>query len=988
MPNPQRLYRLIELREARGFTLADMAAYCGLPGRRGRESVSKWEQGESIPRASRRSKFIAYLRDGLTLDSAALRQVWDILVEEWAWEPLSEAELRGTFSDLGKESAPRYQTALEPAGEFRRAVSVSAEQMPETFYLSLTPHPATEVALPFSFAPSQPPLYDLNHLYPAKPFEIPPPPRPTRPPEGLGFVGREAELVYYAEKLNRSHLVVINGMAGVGKTALAAVLARQEAKLGKIFWHSFHAREGVQAIVWSLAGFLAWHGQAELWRLLQSAQLTGGEAPPPETLFDYLYELMHGRNYLLCFDDFHLVEDDLLVHKLVKRLKTAIAAGELAIIMTTRRRPDFALTTDVAPLSGLNLADTRHLLGRYDLFLPEEQISELHRITAGNAQLLILAIEILRRADDPARLIQRLADVDDIERYLMAEVDEGLSGAEQAVMGAVAVLMGYPGPREAIEAILNQGNVWRSLRYLTDRHLLMVNEGEAGKEYRQQAMVQAFYYHLLSQPQRRTLHRRAAEYYQNEPSDRLKAGLHFERAGDYKEAARVTTADVLGLINRGQAPQLGELLKHFKASQLEITQWIEVKLALGWVSRLLGEVAAARASYDEALAQAATLPDSAAARELKARACGGIADLLRLEKPQEALAWLRQGLQAIAELDSAEHAALLIQVGDIQMTLGNYDEALGALKEGLAHLPEGPSRRRGEALKNLGAVYSAQGDISRAKWVARQALEVSRQLHDSFQETFILSNLGIDKYISGDWVSAMEDFQQALRLAERIGSVEQKTMLNLNLGAAFIYLGEDKRARTHLLDSLELARQNNLQMFEVLSQYRLADLEIRQEKWAEAAVSLAQAEQLALAIEAEGNLPEIYGAWAEICLATGQYERAWEYAQHSLDIAGKLGENLELGVSLRILGQVYIADEDYPGAQQAFEKSLSLLEAQDPYETARTKMQWGLAILSGGDTDVSKGGRLLQEAQQLFRELGAKRDLMAVERLLTYYQGR
>jgi ATP/maltotriose-dependent transcriptional regulator MalT len=907
-----------------------MAAYCGLRGKRGRESVSKWEQGESIPRANRRSKFLEYLRDGLALDEATLCSVWDTLVEEWEWQPLAQAQLRSSYKVGYKAHKP--------------------------------------------------------HL--AKPFEIPPPPRPTRPPEVTGFVGREAELASYAEKLNRTQLVVISGMAGVGKTALAAVLVRQEAKLGKIFWHSFQARESVQIMMWELAGFLAWHGQAELWRLLQSAQLTGGEIPPPEMLLNYLFELVHGRNYLLCFDDFHFVEDDPGLNKLVKRLKAAVAAGEVAIIITTRRLPDFVPAVDGTPLQGLDQVDAGQLLARHGLFLPPALLAELHKITAGNAQFLILAIEILQRAADPAKLIHRLAEADDVERYLMAEVDEGLSGNEQAVMGAVAVLMGYPGTREAIEAVLNQDNVWRSLRYLTDRHLLSVNEGETGKEYRQHAMVQAFYYQLLSQPQRGRMHRRAAEYYQNTLSDWLKAGLHFERAGDYQEAARLATADVLGLINRGQAPQLGELLQRFKAGQLETGQWIEVKLALGRVCQLLGQVTAARASYDEALSQVTLLPDPSASSELTARACGGIADLLRLEKPQEALAWLRQGLQALAEADPPESAALLIQMGDIQMTLGHYDEALVVLEQGLAQLPKGPSQRRSEALKNLGAVYSSKGDIDRAKWVATQALVISRQLHDSFQETFILSNLGIDKYISGDWSSALKDFQQALRLAERIGSAEQKTMLNLNLGAACINLSDDQRADAYLQASLQLARQNHLQLFELLVHFRLADLEIRREQWAEAALLLHQAEQLALALEAEGNLPEIYSGWAEICLATGQYEKALAYAQRSVDVAGNLGENLELGISLRVLGQVYIAAEDYPGASQAFEKSLALLEQQDPYEAARTKMQWGLAILSGGDTDLRKGGKLLQEVQQLFRELGAKRDLTAVERLLTRYQSR
>ncbi len=140
---------------------------------------------------------------------------------------------------------------------------------------------------------------------------IPPPPEPTKPPEIIGFVGRDQELTYFVNMLETSHLAVIAGMAGVGKTALAATLVTLCAReSSRIFWHSFHEGEGIDAVIWNLAGFLAWHGQDELWKLLQSTRLTGGQPPPAETLFDYLLQLVRDGNYLLCFDDFHHVDDD------------------------------------------------------------------------------------------------------------------------------------------------------------------------------------------------------------------------------------------------------------------------------------------------------------------------------------------------------------------------------------------------------------------------------------------------------------------------------------------------------------------------------------------------------------------------------------------------------------------------------------------------------------------------------------------------------
>src|SRR5690606_19372092 len=54
-------------------------------------------------------------------------------------------------------------------------------------------------------------LFEVEQIEPAK-VVAPSPPEPTRPPEITNFVGREAELTYYAERLDAAHIAVISGM--------------------------------------------------------------------------------------------------------------------------------------------------------------------------------------------------------------------------------------------------------------------------------------------------------------------------------------------------------------------------------------------------------------------------------------------------------------------------------------------------------------------------------------------------------------------------------------------------------------------------------------------------------------------------------------------------------------------------------------------------------------------------------------------------------
>ena len=89
------------------------------------------------------------------------------------------------------------------------------------------------------------------------------------------------------------------------------------------------------------------------------------------------------------------------------------------------------------------------------------------------------------------------------------------------------------------------------------------------------------------------------------------------------------------------------------------------------------------------------------------------------------------------------------------------------------------------------------------------------------------------------------------------------------------------------------------------------------------------------------------------------------------------------GVSLRVLGQAQIANGQPDLAMASFEQSLALLADRDPYEAARTKMEWGACLrLSGDATQAERGTALLSEARDAFQRLGARGELARTEEML------
>lgn len=185
-PNSFRLATLTQLRErARPpITLAEMARACGLSGNTSRLTVGAWEHGTAIPRANRRPHLLRYLWDTLQLrrDPAEFERVWQILVEEWAWEPISDREWQS---------------------------------------LTNTPRPTPIVVTNERVAATTAPPFQAPSLIPH-------------------FVGRQSQLTALTPLLQSATLAVIAlvGMGGSGKTTLATYAAHelQDTFPGGVLW--------------------------------------------------------------------------------------------------------------------------------------------------------------------------------------------------------------------------------------------------------------------------------------------------------------------------------------------------------------------------------------------------------------------------------------------------------------------------------------------------------------------------------------------------------------------------------------------------------------------------------------------------------------------------------------------------------------------------------------------------------------------------------
>ena len=794
----------------------------------------------------------------------------------------------------------------------------------------------------------------------AQPLEIPRPPEPVSIPAQHSLIGREAALADCAASLEKFGSVAITGMTGIGKSSVGAHLAQRYSDSCKVFWHQCITGEGFDSVIRKLAGFMAWHGNEELWAMIQSALLTGSPAPPRDLQVDYLIQNLQNRDYLLCLDDYHHLEaasqTDPALSQFIARLRPYVLGRKVRVIIISDQIPAFHTITAPIVLTGLGVSESLALLKSNGLAMEAEIADQLIRQTAGNPQLLLLAAQVVRRSTNPQRILARLATAPSILDYIVRELDGQLSKDEREKMRGVSVLLDHAGTRWVIEAITQSTDSLSTLIQLTNRHLLEALEGKFDWEYHQHRVLQTIYYYgLLAPPERREMHLRAAAYYRQEEVDDYKAALHFYNAGDHLAAAQVLTEDIWRIINLGYREPALVLLNGLAAEPLPSPPWERVRIALGVVNSYLRRTETAQAAFEDALSSLEGMETLAEAGELVGAACWGMADLLQYDQPQAALAWVERGLARQSEgSTSLLHADLLVKLGNIQSALGHFDAALESIDRGLALLGNRLHLLRVGAHENRGVCHYQMGDLRAAAADWQQGIQAGRRLRNLVREPGLRLNLAVVFMTLGEWPAAMESYAEAAELARQWGNLNIQTLVHLNSGILYTKQGQQALAETHLSSALEMARQHHLDEWESHALFSLADLRLHQARAEEAAALLAEAGARLEGSQHDYQKPEVLRLRALASLAGGDPAQAQAQAQASIALAQRFGMEVDAGVGQRVLGEALAAAGQTAEAVAAFQESLKLLDGKDPYALACTQMALA-RLLQARDAGVGAG---------------------------------
>jgi LuxR family maltose regulon positive regulatory protein len=643
----------------------------------------------------------------------------------------------------------------------------------------------------------------------------------------------------------------------------------------------------------------------ELSSMLASGQIPAAESGVASLINDILQT---GSPFLLILDDFHLIQDSLILAWMERIISYQPHNFHLALI--TREDPALPLarlraSDRMTEIRANDLRFNSAEIGRFlkngmDVALSDEHIAALEDRTEGWVVGVQLAGLSMRGRDDPAAVVTSLSGSHRfILSYLTEEVIGRLPPDVQDFLLKTSILERLTG--ELCDALTGRSDSSQVLEQLVKANLFLIPLDDEQCWYR--------YHHLFADLLRsqfkRTVKDQAAQLHRH-------ASRWYEQAGMFNEAMDHALAgeDYALAVNLLESYSMSMILKGYAKT---VEGWMQA-IPVEWQSQSLRSSLAAcwmyilRGSYEK------LAPHLKQIESILSTMQANPADA----KPEEVAA-----LQA-------EWLALQANLLNVQ---GNVGQSIEMAQRALQLAPENNHYLRGLTYMGLGGAYRLAGDYPNLVEAYQKSIFHSRRSENFLSEMLSTSALTLMAIRHGKLHSAVEYGAQVIERKQQIGALPPLAAGTVHGAFGMVYYEWNQldKAREHLHHSLRLSELAGHNAGVAYNKCHMAWLEQLEGNDEQAAYSIREAVDL-LALGAPAwIIPEVYAMQIYIHLAQGNFAAAEDVLlQQSYNEQAPvthLSENLHLA-NLRLkLFQLREKRMPVEDARQAFELAGRILSA-------------------------------------------------------------
>jgi tetratricopeptide (TPR) repeat protein len=304
-----------------------------------------------------------------------------------------------------------------------------------------------------------------------------------------------------------------------------------------------------------------------------------------------------------------------------------------------------------------------------------------------------------------------------------------------------------------------------------------------------------------------------------------------------------------------------------------------------------------------------------------------------LGETRKAIEYYEQGLKIVREIeDTPGEGAHLCNLGFAYSDLGETRKAIEYYEQGLKIAREiGDRMVEANGLDGLGNAYSHLGKMHKAIECHEQALKISHEIGDRQGEGYRLGNLGLAYFRLAEPVKAIEYYELALKIACEIGDRRSEGNHSGNLGNAYSDLGEPRKAIENYEQALKISREIGDRQGEGNHSGNLGNAYSDLGDPKKAIEYYEQALKISREVgdrRGEGNrLGNLGLAYSDL----GEPKKAIEYYEQALKISREIGDRRGEGNDLGNLGNAYSHLGEPKKAIEYYEHALQISrEIGDP----------------------------------------------------------
>jgi len=327
---------------------------------------------------------------------------------------------------------------------------------------------------------------------------------------------------------------------------------------------------------------------------------------------------------------------------------------------------------------------------------------------------------------------------------------------------------------------------------------------------------------------------------------------------------------------------------------------------------------------------------------------------------------------ALATNDRRGIISTHLYLGELDLRQNHYDAANIQLHKGLILARELEDKDLiCDLLINLGGVAWKRGENTQARDYFQEGLIIARQFNDVERICNLLKSLDLVADSMGESRLGLAYLQEGVNLARQAENREQLCVMLMNLGVSIGGQGDYALAKSHYQEGLIIAKQIGHKEWISALLSNLGDIAIIQKKYELAEQYLHEGLDIAHQIHNREWLSLLYLNLGLVMREQKRYGEAEQEMKRGLDIARQIGIPYIICNGLYEYGILFLQQDEIYKAEDAFDRMFGLVPEGDKELVALAK--YGLAQISKARGNNDKAKRLADDSRDTLYEIGNRK---------------